>query len=67
MRFATFTRPDGSPVSVSADEILQWDPVPAEGPLAGALVEGTRITFKTKAHQDVRELFEEVNRRLAAV
>jgi hypothetical protein len=64
MAFVQFTRPDGSPVSVSTDEVLKFAPVPTSGPLMGPLTEGTRIEFKNGKHQDVRELQQMVEDRL---
>ena len=38
MGFATFTRPDGSPVSINTAEVLRFAPVPSDGPLALSLI-----------------------------
>ena len=64
MTFVQFTRPDGSPVSVSTEEVLKFAPVPTSGPLMGPLTEGTRIEFKNGKHQDVCELQQIVEDRL---
>jgi hypothetical protein len=64
MPFVQFTRPDDTPVSVNIDEIVKVAPVPDAGPTMGPLSEGTRITFKNQTHQDVKELHDEVLRRL---
>uniref|UniRef100_B0T2G7 Uncharacterized protein n=1 Tax=Caulobacter sp. (strain K31) TaxID=366602 RepID=B0T2G7_CAUSK len=66
MGFATFTRPDGSPVSINTAEVLRFAPVPSDGPLAGPAKVGTRIAFKNGEHQDVKELVDEVTRRMNA-
>jgi hypothetical protein len=66
MSLAMFTRPDGSPVAINGDEVLTFYPVPPDGPLAGPLKTGTRIEFKNGRHQDVKELVEEVARKLGA-
>ena len=66
MSFVQFTRPDGSPVSISSDDVLRFAPVPTSGPLMGPLAEGTRIVFKNGAHQDVKELQQVVQDRLNA-
>lgn len=66
MAFVSFTRPDGSPVSVSSGDVLSFAPVPTSGPLMGPLTEGTRIVFKNGAHQDVKELQQAVADRLNA-
>jgi hypothetical protein len=64
MSFVQFTRPDGSPVTINSDDVRQCAPVPASGPLMGPISEGTRISFKSGGHQDVRELLQEVQDRL---
>ena len=64
MPFVQFTRPDGTPVSVNSAEVLEVTPVPTSGPLMGPITQGTRIYFKTGAHQDVTELEDEVRQRL---
>ncbi|MGZ8360346.1 MAG: hypothetical protein ACXWUX_07475 [Allosphingosinicella sp.] len=64
MAFVQFTRPDGTPVSVSVEEVLRFAPVPTSGPLMGPLTEGTRIEFRNGKHQDVRELQQAVEDRL---
>ena len=64
MAFVQFTRPDGSPVTINSDDVRKCAPVPTSGPLMGPLAEGTRITFKSGGHQDVRELQSEVQDRL---
>ena len=66
MAFATFTRPDDSPVSLNTAEILSLAPVPPDGPLMGPLKVGTRIAFKNGRHQDVKELVDAVERKLNA-
>ena len=66
MAFVSFTRPDGSPVSINSDDVLRFAPVPTSGPLMGPLTEGTRITFENGAHQDVKELQQVVADRLNA-
>ena len=66
MSLAMFTRPDGSPVAINSDEVLTFSPVPPDGPLAGPLTQGTRIEFKNGRHQDVKELVDEVARKLGA-
>jgi hypothetical protein len=66
MAFINFTRPDDSPVVVNSDEVVTCAPVPKDGPLAGPLKVGTRITFRNGTHQDVKELLDEVERRLNA-
>jgi hypothetical protein len=64
MAFVSFTRPDGSPVSISSGDVLRFSPVPTSGPLMGPLAEGTRIVFKNGTHQDVKELQQVVADRL---
>jgi hypothetical protein len=66
MAFATFTRPDGTPVSINTVEVLSLAPVPPDGPLAGPLTVGTRIAFKNGKHQDVKELVDAVEKKLNA-
>ena len=66
MAFATFTRPDDSPVSINTVEVLSFAPVPTDGPLMGPLKVGTRIAFKNGKHQDVQELVGEVEGALNA-
>jgi hypothetical protein len=65
MRTISFTRPDDTPVAINPDEVVSFAPVPTEGPLIGPLKVGTRIVFRNKTHQDVKELYEEVARRLS--
>ena len=60
MSFVRLTRPDGSPVAINPDEVVDAAPVPASGALMGPLGKGTRIVFRNQAHQDVRELLDEV-------
>jgi hypothetical protein len=60
MAFVQFTRPDNSPVAISSEAVVTFAPVPADGPLK----EGTRINLKNGGHQDVKEVFDEVARRL---
>lgn len=66
MSYAQFTRPDGQPVYLKTEDVQDFAPVPADGPLMGPLSEGTRITFHNQSHQDVKELAAEVQRRIAA-
>jgi len=67
MAFAMFTRPDGTPVGIDTTSVISFAPVPPlSSPLAGPLAEGTRIVFNNKTHQDVKELVDEVARRLKA-
>jgi hypothetical protein len=66
MSFVRLTRPDGSPVAINPDEIVQAAPVPASGALMGPLSTGTRIVFSNQSHQDVRELLDEVISRIDA-
>jgi hypothetical protein len=65
--FIVFTRPDNSPVGINSDDVVSMAPVPKSGATAGPLTEGTRIVFRNKTHQDVRELFEVVVARLNGV
>jgi hypothetical protein len=64
--YAQFTRPDGQPVYLKPEDIQDFAPVPTEGPLMGPLTQGTRIVFHNQTHQDVTELCDEVQRKLAA-
>lgn len=65
MAFVAFTRPDDTVVMINSIEILHFAPVPPSGPLAGPLKKGTRIVYKNNnGHQDVKELVDEVARRL---
>jgi len=65
MALVTFTRPDDSPVAINSEEVLRVAPVPPKGnALSGPLDKGTRIVFKNNKHQDVKELLDEVTRRL---
>ena len=66
MAFVFFTRPDDSKVAINTAEVQSFAPVPEGGPLAGPLTVGTRVVFKNKSHQDVKELVEEVAKRLNA-
>jgi len=66
MAFVSFTRPDGTPVSINTAEVLNFAPVPPDGPLAGPLKAGTRIVFKNGKHQDVKELLDAVEKKLNA-
>lgn len=66
MALCMFTRPDGSPVAVNSAEVLTFYPVPPDGPLAGPLKDGTRIVYKNNMHQDVKELVDEVAKKLGA-
>ena len=54
-------RPSGRAVALSAALVQSVAPVPPDG----ALPTGTRIQFSTGAHQDVKEPFDEVVRRLS--
>lgn len=65
MSYAQFTRPDGQPCYLKAEDIQDFAPVPADGPLMGPLSEGTRIVFHNQTHQDVKELCADVQRKLA--
>jgi hypothetical protein len=65
MAFMQFTRPDDSPVVINSAEVVDFAPVPPDGALAGPLKQGTRIKFKNGTHQDVKELVEEVTKRLS--
>lgn len=65
--FIVFTRPDDSPVAVNSDDVVNLAPVPKSGATAGPLTEGTRIVFRNKTHQDVKELFEVVVARLNGI
>jgi hypothetical protein len=60
MSLVELTRPDGSPVAINPDEVVQLAPVPSQGPLMGPLAKGTRIVFRNQTHQDVKELQDEV-------
>jgi hypothetical protein len=62
--FATFTRPDGSPVAVNINEVVRFAPVPATGPTSGPLKDGTRLSLKNGENQDVKERQDEVMKRL---
>ena len=66
MPFIRLTRPDDTEVHLNTDEILQFDPVPPGGVLAGPLDKGTRVTFKNRSHQDVKELCSEVAKLIDA-
>ena len=67
MAFIDLTRPDDSPVVVNTEEILMLTPVPPAGATSGPLTEGTRIEFRNKMHQDVKELIEAVRQKLNLV
>jgi hypothetical protein len=58
MTFIKLTRPDDSPIAVNTVEIVHMAPVPAAGPLAGPLTVGTRIVFRDKSSQDVKEVLD---------
>lgn len=65
MAFVTFTRPDDTPVAINSKEVLHVAPVPpSDAATGGPLDQGTRIVFKTGGHQDVKELVDEVTRKL---
>jgi hypothetical protein len=67
MALVTFTRPDDTKVSIESEEVLRVAPVPPkDSALGGPLDRGTRIVFKNNAHQDVKELPEEVTQKLNA-
>lgn len=66
MSYAQFMRPDGQPVYLKTGVIEDSAPVPTEGPLMGPLPQGTRITFRNQSHQDVKELADEIQQRIAA-
>jgi len=55
MPFVQFMRPDGSPVTVNSDEIVEMAPTPASG---------TRLVFRNQTHQDVNELLDVVVARI---
>jgi hypothetical protein len=65
MAFVQFTRPDDAAVVVNTDEVVICAPVPKDEPLAGPLNVGTRISFKNGGHQDVKELLDDVKRKLS--
>lgn len=68
MAMVIFTRPDGAPVAVNSEEVVKVTPVPPkDSPIAGPLETGTRIVFKNKTHQDVKELVDAVTRELNSV
>jgi len=62
MAFSQFTRADDSPVIVNTREIVTCAPLPKDA----RLEQGTRITFRNGGQQDVKELVDEVLRRLTA-
>ena len=64
MPFVQFMRPDGSPVAVNSDEIVEMAPTPASGPLTGPLESGTRLVFRNQTHQNVNELLDVVVARI---
>jgi hypothetical protein len=66
MGYAQFTRPDGEPVYLKTEDIQDFAPVPSDGPLMGPLSQGTRITFHNQTHQDVKELADDVERRIGS-
>ena len=66
MAFVTFTRPDGTPVSINTDEVIKLSPVPTSGPTMGPLSKGTRIQFRNNSHQDVKELVPDVEAKINA-
>ena len=66
MAFVQFTRPDDSAVLINSAEVLTCAPVPTDGPTSGPLKKGTRINFRNGTHQDVKELLDEVKRKLNA-
>jgi hypothetical protein len=65
--FIVFTRPDDSPVGVNSDDVVSLASVPKSGATGGPLTEGTRIVFRNKTHQDVKELFDVVVARLNGI
>lgn len=60
MRILRLTRPNDTPININSIEIIHFAPVPTRGPAMGPLAEGTRIVFRNKTHQDVKELIDEV-------
>jgi hypothetical protein len=66
MSMVQLTRPDGSPVAINPDEIVNLAPVPTNGPLMGPLTIGTRIVFRNQSHQDVTELLAVVVEKIDA-
>ncbi len=66
MSLVQFTRPDGAPILIESEDVHTCAPVPPrDSPLGGPLDQGTRITFKSGEHQDVRERLDVVRARLA--
>lgn len=61
--YLQFTRADDSIVIVNSREIVTCAPVPQDA----RLNEGTRMTFRNGGQQDVKELIDEVLRRLIGV
>lgn len=66
MAYVRFTRPDDTPIYLSAGDVLHFGPVPTSGPNAGDLKTGTRIIFKNGAMQDVKETVDVVAKALGA-
>jgi hypothetical protein len=62
MAFVKFTRPDDSTVIVNSNAVISCAPIPGDGKLK----QGTRIKFGPNTQQDVKELVDEVARRLNA-
>ncbi len=60
MRILRLTRPNDTLININSAEIIHFAPVPTSGPSMGPLIEGTRIVFRNKTHQDVKELIDEV-------
>ncbi len=64
--FLRFTRPDGSPVEINADQIVSYAAVPDSGAGEGPSRTGTRLVLGAGLHQDVRETPGEVAEILRA-
>lgn len=60
-------RPDGSPVVVNGDHVVQCAPVPESGAGAGPAGGKTRIAYVNGGHQDVNESIDVVEQRLEAL
>lgn len=63
MRVLVFTRPNNTHVGINPAEIVEFMPVPGDGPLPKGA--GVRIKFTNAMHQDVREHFAEVSAALS--
>ena len=57
MVFVQLTQPDDQPIVINTERIITAAPAPPDG-------QGTRITFTSGGHQDVKELIADVLRRL---